>query len=468
MKRIVCTTLVVLAVAALAAAQTGTTSGSGFQLSTPTSQRKAPPAAKTAEEGAAYQAIVNNPDVTAAEAAAKDFEAKNGQSELRGPIYQNLMYRYQQANNADKTIEMGRKALQFDPDQPMALVTVASVLSERTKETDLDRDQRLAEAMQDAQRALTGMDAWLATAPPPVTDQLAQSMKPVLSSFAHAAMGMVEMTRKNPGEAEKHYRMAVELNTIRPEAITWLRLALALDAQKKYVEALPAANRAVELSAATPGMVAEWAKQEQARLAKLTGQPAPASAPATPPQTTSPPQAAAAAPTQQAAPLSYAPCKKSNYWCEPLRKVISDRDNDFVGLRGKVKKRDSSGKPLVFSATVTLPGAYECEIQGGQPPTTYNCLFRDESRTGAKQLYRNYAIYVREAIPTEWQPQDIVIRDQLLAGPTSSSPALLLSHLDLFYPTPHVIELIVVGRCNMTDCLLGLGLVSKKEPAKRH
>jgi tetratricopeptide (TPR) repeat protein len=127
------------------------------------------------------------------------------------------------------------------------------------------------------------MDAWLATAPPPVTDQLAQSMKPVLSSFAHAAMGMVEMTRKNPAEAEKHYRASVELNTMRPEAITWLRLALALDAQKKYVEALPAANRAVELSAATPGMVAEWAKQEQARLAKLTGQPAPASAPATPP-----------------------------------------------------------------------------------------------------------------------------------------------------------------------------------------
>lgn len=282
MKRIVCTTLVILAVAALAAAQTGTTSGSGFQLSTPTSQRKAPPAAKTAEEGAAYQAIVNNPDLTAAEAAAKDFEAKNGQSELRGPIYQNLMYRYQQANNADKTIEMGRKALQFDADNPMALVTVASVLSERTKETDLDRDQRLAEAMKDAQHALTGMDAWLATAPG-LTDQQTAGVKPILSSFAHAAMGMVEMTRRNPAEAEKHYRMAVELNTMRPEAITWLRLALALDAQKKYVEALPAANRAVELSAATPGMIADWAKQEQARLAKLTGQPAPVAAPAAPP-----------------------------------------------------------------------------------------------------------------------------------------------------------------------------------------
>ena len=279
MKRIVCTTLVVLAVAAMAAAQAGVTSGSGPQASTPTSQRKAPRSAKTPEEGNAYQAIVTNPDVAAAEAGAKDFEAKYPQSELLGPIYQNLMYRFQQTNNADKTVEMGRKALQFDADNPMALVTVASVLSERTKETDLDRDQRLAEAMQDAQHALTGMGAWLATAP--ITDEQAAGVKPLLSSFAYAAMGMVEMTRKNPAEAEKYYRLAVEMNTVRPEAITWLRFALTLDAQKKYAEALTAANKAVELSAATPGMVADWAKQEQARLGKLTGQPAPA--PATPP-----------------------------------------------------------------------------------------------------------------------------------------------------------------------------------------
>jgi tetratricopeptide (TPR) repeat protein len=282
MKRIVCTTLVVLAVVAMAAAQTGTTSGSGPQLSTPTSQRKAPRSAKTPEEGAAYQAIVTNPDLAAAEAGAKDFETKYAQSELCGPIYQNLMYRFQQANDATKTIEMGRKALQFDPDNPMALVTVASVLSERTKETDLDRDQRLAEAMKDAQHALDGMEKWLATAAG-ITDEQAQGVKPILSSFAHAAMGMVEMTRKNPAEAEKHYRTSVELNTLRPEAITWLRFALVLDAQKKYAEALTAANRAVELSAATPGMVADWAKQEQARLAKLTGQPVPAPGATAPP-----------------------------------------------------------------------------------------------------------------------------------------------------------------------------------------
>jgi tetratricopeptide (TPR) repeat protein len=281
MKRIVCTTLVVLGLVALSTAQ-GTTSGSGFQLST-TTQRKAPPAPKTPEEGAAYQAIVTNPDLAAAETAAKGFEAKYAQSELRGPIYQNLMYRYQQSNNADKTVEMGGKALQFDGENPMVLVTVASVISERTKETDLDRDQRLVEATKDAQHALDSMDKWLATAPG-ITDQQAQGVKPVLSSFAHAAMGMVELVRKNPAEAEKHYRVAVELNTARPDPVTLLRLALALDQQKKYADALPFANRAVELSATTGGMVAERAKQEQDRLNQLTGQKPPAPTTAPPPK----------------------------------------------------------------------------------------------------------------------------------------------------------------------------------------
>lgn len=285
MKRVACTTLLVLGLVALAAAQ-GTASGSVTQPSSAT-QHKAPPAAKTPEEHTAYQAILTNQDLAAAEAAAKDFGTKYPQSELRNPIYQNLMYRYQQTNDAAKTVEMGRKALQLDPDNPMALVTVGSVISERTRPTDLDRDQRLAEATSDAQHALDGMDKWLATAPG-ITDEQAKGVKPLLISASHAILGMVELTRKNPAGAEKHYRISLDANPANPDPVTLLRLALALDLQNKYAEALTFANRAVELSAAGGGVLAEWAKQEQGRLAKLTGQtpapPQPAQTTTTPPK----------------------------------------------------------------------------------------------------------------------------------------------------------------------------------------
>src|SRR5215475_2812473 len=48
---------------------------------------KTPPAAKTNEEFAAYNAAVGNPDNAAAEKSADDFAAKFPQSDLRGLLY---------------------------------------------------------------------------------------------------------------------------------------------------------------------------------------------------------------------------------------------------------------------------------------------------------------------------------------------------------------------------------------------
>lgn len=298
MKRIAVLTLVILGLVAMAAAQAGTTPAQpatsqpqpppAAQTGTtpappPTTPHKRPPAAKTAEEGAAYQAIATNSDLAAAEAAAKDFESKFPQSELRSVVYSVLMTRYQQANNGEKAVEMGRKVLQLDPDHTIALVMTATVLAERTRDTDLDRDARFAEAMKDAQHALDTIDTGLVLRAD-VTEEQWKTAKAILSSMAQSAMGMVELKRKNPAQAEKHYRDAVELNAAQPDAVTFLRLALALDQQGKYAEALTAANRAVELSAATGGTVADWAKQEQNRLKTLTGQAPPAPAPAPPPK----------------------------------------------------------------------------------------------------------------------------------------------------------------------------------------
>ena len=89
MKPIVLITLVTLGLVAMAAAQAGTPPAQPAPAQSKPAQSKPataaqaapappskplhrpPPAAKTPEEGAAYQAIANNPDLAAAEAAAK-------------------------------------------------------------------------------------------------------------------------------------------------------------------------------------------------------------------------------------------------------------------------------------------------------------------------------------------------------------------------------------------------------------
>src|ERR1022692_640182 len=119
---------------------------------------KRPPQAKTQDEFAAYKAAAALTDPAAQEKAAGDFATKFPESELRPLLYRAVMHGYQQAHNADKMLETAQKILTYDADDPEALLGVAQVLAERTRDTDLDKDQRLAEARKDAHRALVTVD----------------------------------------------------------------------------------------------------------------------------------------------------------------------------------------------------------------------------------------------------------------------------------------------------------------------
>ncbi|MCI0353184.1 MAG: hypothetical protein L0Z53_27515 [Acidobacteriales bacterium] len=234
----------------------------------PGAQQPAAPAGpqpKTKEEYDAFLLVQNEADPVKAEEAASSFEQKFPQSELKGALYQQVMAKYQRANNADKTVEAGRKALQYEPDSPIALITVASVIAERTRDTDLDAQEKFAEGKKNAQRAIQLIEtkAW---APPQLNPQQLDAVR----SMAYVALGAMELNQKNDVAAEQALRKAIELNTIQPDAVTFLRLALALDRQKKYNDALIAANRAVDLSGNEPA-VREKAIQEQNRLKQLTG-----------------------------------------------------------------------------------------------------------------------------------------------------------------------------------------------------
>lgn len=139
------------------AAQAGTAQPGATPPGAP--QGKRPPQAKTQPEFDAYNAaMASRNDPSAMEKAADDFAIKFPSSELSPLLYRSVMHSYQSANNADKMLEMGRKVLKIDPDDPEALVGVSEVLAERTRDTDLDKDQRLDEAMKLAQRAVETVD----------------------------------------------------------------------------------------------------------------------------------------------------------------------------------------------------------------------------------------------------------------------------------------------------------------------
>ena|SRR5271165_2716259 len=233
---------------------------------------KRPPQAKTQPEFDAYKTASALTDPAAQEKAAADFATKFPDSELRPLLYKSVMHAYQQGNNADKMMEMAQKVLSYDADDPEALLGVAQVLAERTRDTDLDKDQRLAEAKKDAQRALVTVDTDIPTAGYP-PEQL-NAYKGFLRSEAYAILGTIDFNAKSWADAEGNLRKSIDAYPQQVDPIAVFRLSVTLDMQNKYPEALKYANQAVDLT--KEGTAAgDAARKEKDRLTQLTSGGAP-------------------------------------------------------------------------------------------------------------------------------------------------------------------------------------------------
>jgi len=242
---------------------------------------KRPPQLKTKPEQDAYNAAAANTDPAALEKAADDFATKFPDSEVRVLLYKTALRIYQNANNAEKTEAMGRKVLSFDADDPEALVVVAEVITEKTRDTDIDKDQRYGEATSMAQKATQTVETDLSI-PANTPQEKVDQYKGLLRSNAYSILGTIEFKKENFPVAQDYLQKSIDAFPSQPDAVVILRLALALDKQGKYPEALKQASRAVELTQDnTP--VGTPARHERDRLQQLTGGAAPAQ-PATPPK----------------------------------------------------------------------------------------------------------------------------------------------------------------------------------------
>jgi tetratricopeptide (TPR) repeat protein len=235
-------------------------------------QGKRPPQAKTQPEFDAYKTAAASPDAASLEKAADDFAAKFPDSELRILLYKAAMQAYQKTGNSEKIVAMGRKALAIDPDDPESLVTVASELAEKTRDTDLDKDQRLEEAMKMAQHSLQTIDTDVAV-PANTPQAQVDAYKGQIRSFAYSIIGTLEFKKDQFAQAEADLRKSIDAYPSQPDPVVVLRLAISLDRQEKYADALKEANRAVELTQdGTPA--GQLARQEQSRLSQLVNKPA--------------------------------------------------------------------------------------------------------------------------------------------------------------------------------------------------
>ncbi len=230
------------------------------------------PVAKTQDEFKAYQEVASKPDAPSAEQAADAFAQKYPDSELRGAIYQRVMLQYQGANNSDKVVEVGRKALAVDPDNAIALAIVSSILSVKTHDTDLDRDERLAEAKKDAQKAIELANAGQAVPAGTPPEQVSMYQDTILST-AYASLGSVDFSNKNYAGAEENLKKSLGMTHAQPDPINYYQLALTLQRENKNAEALQTATKCAEVAKDNSPQVANVCKNLQDYLQKIVNNP---------------------------------------------------------------------------------------------------------------------------------------------------------------------------------------------------
>jgi tetratricopeptide (TPR) repeat protein len=208
-------------------------------------------------------------------------------------LYKNAMHLYQSANNAEKVEAMGRKVLAADGDDPDALQAVATVIAEKTRDTDIDKDQRYADAIAMAQKSLQTIDTDIAVQAGTPQEKI-DAYKSGLRSQAYSIMGAIEYRKENYVVAQDDLQKAIDAYPSDPTPVDVLRLALVIDKQgtaasdnkekqqKLYVDALKWANKAVDMTKENTS-IGTLARHERDRLQALTGGAPPAQA-QTPPK----------------------------------------------------------------------------------------------------------------------------------------------------------------------------------------
>ena len=263
---------------------------------TPAKPAKHVPEAKTQQEFNDYNAAYALSGGAQAEKAADDFSAKYPASELKAYLYAKALHEYQGENNPAKMVTVGKRILQLDPDNTIALVLTATVLADSLKETDPDREQKIAELKKDAGHALETVDSSF-TPPANATPEQVTAYKKTLQSMAHSALGITAIKTDDNATAEQELKLAADLNVNQPDPYIWYHLALAQDHLEKYPEALVSINKAVEYAGNSD--LADVARNERKRLLmknNLGGAETPAQPPASPPPAAKPPAPAAKPP----------------------------------------------------------------------------------------------------------------------------------------------------------------------------
>jgi tetratricopeptide (TPR) repeat protein len=175
---------------------------------------------------------------------------------------------YQQKGDNTKAIVYAEQALMADPKWFDADNLLANVIAATTRDTDLDKDDKLAKAEKYAHDSL---DTLATIAKPPLwgnlTDDQWTKLKAGSEASAYQALGMIALVRKKNDDAIASFEKGLAAS---PDPLLMIRLGRVYMAEKKNDEAITWYDKVIN-SADAPAQYKTIAQSDKARAVQAKG-----------------------------------------------------------------------------------------------------------------------------------------------------------------------------------------------------
>lgn len=194
------------------------------------------PQPKSQGELEAIQAMFGAPDADARIKAAEQLIVKYADTEFKPLALYFIAASYEQKGDVEKMIVYAERALEADPTDFKPMLMLANGIARRTREFDLDREEKLNRAEKMAKDAIVAIKA--APKPnPQLPDDQWDAAKRDYEAQAHEAIGVGMMVRKKYAEAAAAFATSISAASA-PDPATFVRLAQAQTMAGKPDEAL--------------------------------------------------------------------------------------------------------------------------------------------------------------------------------------------------------------------------------------
>ena len=197
----------------------------------------AQPKPKSQKESEALMAIQNATEPDAQLAAIENLLTKFADTEFKGMVLQMAVQVSQQKGDAEKVTIYAERTLKHDPKNFMVMLMLAQTIAQKTREFDLDKEEKLGQAEKLANEGIEISK----TAPkfrPDLTDEQWAAARKDFEAQGYEALGMSAMVRKKYADAAVQFKKAVDTQAS-PDPATKVRLASAYNGAGNFDAALP-------------------------------------------------------------------------------------------------------------------------------------------------------------------------------------------------------------------------------------